>query len=111
MREGSGNGEPVVSYSQNFGFARVGEGAVTVVTTATATEGGSGTSGGRGPPTVYVTVGGNGTATATGEEGGVSETAAATRGRNSTKEAPLEGRAARMGYGGLGAVMLLMGLL
>lgn len=117
MREGSGNGEPVVSYSQNFGFARLGEGAVTVtvVTTATVTEGGSGTSEGRGPPTVYVTVGGNGTgmgtATATGEEGGVSETAAATRGRNSTKEAPLEGRAARVGSGGLGAVMLLMGLL
>lgn len=104
-----GNKDPVVSYSQNFAFAREGEPAVT------ATEEPSSTGLDRGPPTVYVTVLGNGTATATatgtGDEGGVSETGAPTRSRNSTTLAPLQGKAARMGYGGLGAVMLLLGLL
>lgn len=112
LQESVGNTEPVVSYSQNFAFARVGERGVTATETDEATSTGVDP----GPPTVYVTVVDNGTATETetGREGWEGGTAMATPTgeRNASSSlVPVEGGAARMGYGGLGAVLLVLGLL
>lgn len=105
MHEEIGNVDPVLSYSQNFAFAKEGEAPVL------ATEEASSTVPERGPPTVYVTVIDNGTATATstGTGGSVKETATATRMRNGTAMVPVEGKASRIGYNVLGGILLLLG--
>ncbi|KAK7188401.1 hypothetical protein PSPO01_05592 [Paraphaeosphaeria sporulosa] len=73
LQPGIGNKDPVLSYSQNFAFAREGEAAILVTVQPTATSG----EGDGGPPTVFVTVAGDGTASVTGE-GDVVETGTGT---------------------------------
>ncbi|KAJ4360456.1 uncharacterized protein N0V89_001019 [Didymosphaeria variabile] len=86
-----GNTDPVLSYSQNFAFAKAGN----VGTLVTEQEGPTSTSGwDSGPPTVFVTVLDIGSATSTGD-GAVRETgtgeATATRVGNKTALVPVEG--------------------
>ncbi|KAF2437878.1 hypothetical protein P171DRAFT_505587 [Karstenula rhodostoma CBS 690.94] len=116
-----GNADPVLSYSRNFAFAREGEAARLVTGAPTVTSGEGEGEGDGGPPTVFVTVVGNGTASVTGD-GEVVETGTGTVGMEATGEgegsrgnktafAPVEGRAARVEWSLMGGVGLLLGLL
>ena len=99
-----GNDLPVLSYSHNFAFAKEGEAGTLVTEEATSTVFDSG------PPTVYVTVSDDATAT-TNDVGTVSETAASTRLRNATNLLPLEGSGSKITRSMLSGLMLLLGLL
>lgn len=103
-----GNQLPVLSYSPNFEFAKPGEAGTLVTEQMTSTVFDAG------PPTVYVTVTGEATATGTGDMGSFGEGPAPTRLRNSTTTSslvPLEGAGSKITGNFLGGILLLLGLL
>lgn len=103
-----GNTDPVLSYSQNFAFAKNGEAGTLITQVQQATS----TGWDDGPPTVFVTVADNGTASATGDDGVPSETGMPTESRrNATAHAPVEGKSSRVQWGVMGLVAFMLGLM
>lgn len=99
-----GNQDPVLSYSQNFAFAKPGESGTTVTDTMTSSDGSN-------MVTVYVTA--DGTMTSGGGATGATTTPSVTGGapKNGTGPLAAQGAATRLQRSIPGALLLLLGLI